>query len=344
MMNRNINWMVLAIVAVATFSSTPAFAQTAAPRAAKTPAKSAAADDWLTRAKAAIMPTFTKLTYRYKPADEQKAKLEKVLIAQYKDLQDHDKVSAPKIKEFDEQIATLQKEIDAINKRKSVYTGKRVEIKLDHKAELDSVFTEKQRVDYLVNGLKSGTTYRYWSGFSAEQQASLIKQFEAAALKVIQAGPEESDKVYSAVRRELYGVVQNLLTPEVRRAGEAKYTSDSVMRSFYRIKLTDAQKEQVRELCDKEAKQRSELSEKYRQLDKDRDALRKSMYQNGTTASRNKIYAEISEKVLTEEQRKAIKSRSSRSSRSRSSRRPSGSASRRTGRATSRPSVTRTPK
>ncbi|MDP6637541.1 MAG: hypothetical protein QGG42_21795 [Phycisphaerae bacterium] len=337
-MNRNAKWIAAALVVSATFCATFALAQPAAEPSAKT-----GEDDWMTRAKAAISRTLSRYIYQYKPGPEQKAKLEKVLIAQYKDLMDHDKVYAPKTKVVDDKIAVLQKEIAALNKQKAVYTDKRTELLLDHKAELNNVFTDEQRTASVIKYLKSLTTYRYWGGLTKAQQADLTAQFEAAALKVVQAKPEESDNVLSTVRRELQKSVQELLTPETRQRGETQYLADSTVRSFYRVKLTDAQKEQIRELCNQATKRKSELYAKYRQLDKDRDSIRKAMYKYSTSEYARKLRAEVSEKVLTDEQRKANSSRSSRYRSSKSSRRSSGTSSRKSSPTPPKASRTKTP-
>jgi len=353
-MNRNIKWIAVALVVGTTFCATLAPAQAKAPVRGKTTAKTDTADPQA-RAKAAIASTLTKYTYRYKLAADQKAKLEKVLLAQYKDLADHDKIYAPKIKAVDDQIAAvnvkvaaLQKQIEEIRKQeitplqkqKDVFSKARAELLLDHKAELNDVFSREQRIASVVNYLKGSTVSRYWAGFSEAQKATLTEQFEAAALKVIQAGPEESDKVYQTVRREMQSAVGKLVTPEVRQAGESKYLNDSTVRAFYRIKFTDSQKDQIRQLCDKAAKHKAALYAQYQQLDKDRDAVRKSMYKYSTSDYYRKLRKEVSENILTEEQRKAVSSRSSRyRSKSSSGKRPSGSSSRKTSRPT-----TKTPK
>ena len=329
----NIKLIAAALVVSTTFFATFALAQTQAPARA-TPAAKTQTGDWQSRAKAAIAPTLQKYRYQYKLAADQQAKLEKVLIAQYKDVMDFDKIRAAKIKAVDDQIAAvnekvevLNKEIAALEKNKAVYSKERAELLLDHKAELNNVFTEQQRVAYVLDYLKNSTVHRYWGGFSEAQQAKLTEQFEAAALKVVQAAPGEADKVFSAVCKELRGAVGKLVTPEVRQAGEIKYMTDGAIRAFYRIKLTDSQKDQIRELCGKAAKRKGELEAQFRQLDKDRDAVRKSMHQYSTSDYYRKIRKEISEKILTEEQRKAGSSRSSRSRSGSSSRKRSGGSS-----------------
>jgi len=327
-MNSNIRrtkWIAGALVVSAVFCGTFSLAQAKTPVRAKTTAKTDTGDPQA-RAKAAIAPTLMKYTYQYKPAADQKAKLEKVLLAQYKDRMDHDKIHAPKIKVVDDQIAAvnekvavLQKkiaeiqkqEIAPLNKQKAVYSKARAEMLLDHKAELNNVFSEQQRIAYLADYLKKYTAYRYWGGFSEAQKAKLTEQFEAAALKIIQAGPEKSDTVLSAVRKEMQSDVSKLATPEIRRTGETKHLSDGTIRAFYRIKLTDSQKDQIQELCDKAVKHKTELYAQYKQLDKDRGAVRKAMYRYSTSDYYRQLRKEVSEKILTEEQRKATSPRKS---------------------------------
>jgi hypothetical protein len=294
----------VSLVLVTVFLATLASSAPPAPPAKKSSAARAP------RARTAVNYTLYKYIRMYKPTDDQKAKLEKVLLVQKKDLADHDKIYAPKIKTVDDNIAVLQKEIDALKAEKSAFSAKRAELLLDHKAELNNVFTREQRIASLTAYLRSTLVYRYWGGLSETQQKDLTTKFEAAALAVVQAKPEESEGVMSAQRRELQKVVSEIITPQVRRAGETKYMTDSTIRAFYRVKLTDDQKAQIQALCDKNAKQKSELYAQYRQLDKDRDAIRKAMYKFGTSDSIRKMRTEVTENILTEEQRKALTSSS----------------------------------
>ncbi|MCP4378424.1 MAG: hypothetical protein GY794_19900, partial [bacterium] len=55
-------------------------------------------EDWRATAAEATKRKMWGLIHYYKPTDDQKAKLQKALIAQYKDLMDYDKIRAPKIK------------------------------------------------------------------------------------------------------------------------------------------------------------------------------------------------------------------------------------------------------
>jgi len=260
--------------------------------------------------------------YYYKPTDEQKAKLEKVLTAQQKDLDDFDKTRGAKIKAIDDQIAgvnkkigELKKEIAALEKHKAVHTNERAELLIDHKAEIENVFTQEQKVTAIVNRIKAESAYRYWAGLPEDIQAALTEKFEAAALKVIQADPAESDGVLRQVRRDMYELVKKTLKPEHRQAGEAKYLLNSTLRRFYRIKLTDEQVARVRELCEKAAKRKAEVYEQYRKIGRDRDTVRKAMQEFGSRAYYYKISDEVTKNILTQEQRS--QSRSRRSSRSR---------------------------
>jgi len=254
--------------------------------------------------------------YYYKPTDEQKAKLEKVLKAQQKDLDDFDKTRGPKIKAIDEQVAgvnkkigELKKEIAALEKQKAVHTKARDELLIDHKAEIENVFTREQKIAAIVNRIRIESTYRYWAGLPKDVQAKLNEKFEAAALKVVQADPAESDKVLYQVRREMRDVVNKTLTPEHRRAGETKSMLNSTLRRFYRIKFTDEQVARVRELCAKAAKRKADVYEQYSKLNRDRDAIRKAMSEFYSRAYYSKITDEVTRSILTEEQRSQSRSK-----------------------------------
>jgi len=298
---KNIRQITTILLVTAVVCGTFAMAQTA---------KTAGTEDWQTRAKRATKDTFAKYVYYYKPGDEQKTKLEKVLMAQYKDLMDFDKTRGPKIKVIDDEIAVvnkkmaeLKKELDTLVKRKSVYAKARSELLIDHKAEIENVFTQEQRLTRLVQYIRSNAAHHYWSGIPKDLQTKLNEQFEAAAMTVLQADPTESDKVLSAEYRRMREEVKKVITPEMRKEGEIQYLMNSTMRKFYRIKLTEAQRTQVRGLCEKGAKRKADLYAQYRQLDKDRDAVRRAMGEFSSSAHYYKIREEVIKNVLTEKQR-----------------------------------------
>jgi hypothetical protein len=338
-MNTNLKRIVICLVVVAT--SGVALAQTTSktPKARTPKARTSTSRTRVSRTDSKYV--MYKYIRMYKGTDEQKAKLEKVLLAQKKDLADHDKVYTPKTKAVDDKIAALQKEIDALKAGKSEYTDKRAELLLDHKAEINNVFSVEQRTKGLAEYLRSTAFYRYWDGLSEAQKKEMNAKCQAAALKVVMAKPEEVEGVLATQRRELQKVASDALTPEIRQAGEAQYATQSTIRAFYRIKLSDDQKAQIRAMCDKAAKEKGDLYAKYRQLDKDRDAIRKSMYKLGSSDYYRKLRAEVTEKVLTEEQRKAGSSRSSKRS---SSTRTGRTSSRKSGAKPVKGSVDKTPK
>jgi len=319
---KNVKWIAAILVISSVFCGTLALAQ---PKATRKPAKptrtvrvpTARTSDRWARTRGTIEERLRRYVYSYKPSDEQKAKLEKVLKAQEKDLADFDKTRGPKIKAIDDEIAVvnkkideLKKELDTIQKRKTVYSKARAELLIDHKAEIDNVFTQEQKIASIVNRLRTETVYRYWAGLPKDVQTKLNEQFEAAALKVIQADPAESEKVLYQVRREMRDVVNKTVTPEHRQAGELKYMMDSTIRRFYRVKLTDEQVARVRELCEKAAKRKADVYGQYNKLSKDRDAIRKAMYEFSSSSFYRKISDEVTKNILTDEQRKQTRSRS----------------------------------
>jgi len=274
-------------------------------------AKPAKPVDWRARAKEAIKESMYKYVHYYKPGNEQKAKLEKVLIAQYKDLLDFDKTRGPKIKEIDEKIAgvnkkidELKKEIAALEKQKAVHANERAELRIDHKAEINNVFSEQQRLDYLTDYIRRYSAYHHWAGIPKDVQDQLTEQFQAAAKRVIDADPAKSDEVLKTEYRKMREVVKKTITPEHRKAGEVQYLMGSTMRKFNRLKLTESQLAQVRELCEKAAKRKAELYTRYRQIDKDRAAIRSSLSQFSSSSYYYKIREQVVESVLTDQQRK----------------------------------------
>ena len=303
---KNTNRAVISLVLIAAFCGTFALAQTAKP---KTKTETG---DWETRAAEAIKEELSRLTYYYKPTDDQKAKLKKALIAQYKDLMDHDKIRSPKIKALDDEIAAvkkkiaaLEKEVAAIEKRKTVHTKARAELLLDHKAEINTVITREMRVARLSRYIRGSAVYsQYWGFLPKATQDSLTEQCNAAALELIEAGKEDDkDAVYEAYRK-IRTTAAKVLTPKVRKDGDTKNLMDSTMRGLNRIKLTEAQLAAVREMCEKAVKRKVELYAQYVQIEKDRSAIRRTRSEMSSSNYYRKIRDKVIQDLLTADQLK----------------------------------------
>ena len=299
----------IAIILVAAFCGTFAMAQIAKPKT----------EDFKTRAEAATRDELRRLIYYYKPTDDQKAKLKKVLIAQYKDITDHDKIRLPKIKTLDAEIAAvrkkiaeLEKEIAAIEKRKAVHTTARSELLLDHKAEINNVFTQGQRVARLSSHMRRSAVYsQYWNVLPKAARDSLTEQCNAIALELIEAGKDNNNQAVYTAQKKIRTIAKEILTTKVRQAGDTKYLLDHTMRRFDRIKLTEAQKTTVRNMCEKAAKRKIEVYAQYAQaekdhtaIDKDREAIRRSMHTMSSSSYYDKIRKDVIENVLTDAQLK----------------------------------------
>ncbi len=230
---------------------------------------------------------------------------EKVLIAQYKDLADYDKVHGPKIKAMDDEIAVLQKKIEAIGKRKAVREKTRDELLVDHKAEIRNVFTAEQRIDRLSRQIRgSAVYYQYWAVLPQAAKTSLKSRCDAAAVELIQAGKADDRDAVSASAGAIRRDADKLLTPKLRRNGESEYLYNSAMQKFTRIKLTDAQKDSVRQLCSKAAEKKVRISAQYAQVSKDREALRRAIYGQRSRTLYYKIREDAVQSILTDEQLK----------------------------------------
>ena len=320
---KNTKRIAITLVLVGVFCGTFALAQTAAPKPV----------DWTVRAEAATKERLGQLIYYYKPTADQQAKLKSALIAQYKDLMNHDKISAPKIKALDEEVAAvnvkvavldkeiaavekkkaeLAEEIAAIAKRKGAYSTARGELLLDHKAEISNVFTREQKIARLSSYIKRNAVgSQYLAVLPKATQESLGEQCDAAAVKLLEAGKGDDTGAVYAAYRKVHDANKAILTPEVRRAGDVKYYMDSTMRKFARLKLTETQKAAVRDMCEKAVKhkadvqaQYSQVSAKYAQASKDRSALRSAISRMSSSSYYYKIRADVVEKVLTDAQLK----------------------------------------
>jgi len=299
---KNTHRIAITLALIAAFCGTFALAQTAKSKTV----------DFKAQAEAATKERLGQLIYYYKPTADQKAKLKEVLIAQYKDLVDHDKIRGPKIKVLDDEVAAIQKkiaelekEVAAIEKRKAVHAKARAELLLDHKAEINNVFTPEQRIARLSSYIRgSAIGHQHLAVLPKAARDSLVEQCDAAALELIEAGKSEDTEAVRAAYRKIRATAGKVVTPEVRQAGDTKYLLDSTLRKFARLKLTETQKDTIRDMCEKAAKRKVEVYAQYAQLTKDRDAVRRTMSGMSSSSYYYKIRADVVESVLTDAQLK----------------------------------------
>ena len=299
---KNTKRIAIILVLGGVFCGTFALAQTAKPKI----------EDFRATAEAATKEELGRLTYYYKATPDQITKLKEVLIAQYKDLTDYDKIRVPKIKALDDEVAAVQKkiaelekEVAAIEKRKAVHTAARAELLLDHKAEISNVFTMEQRVARLSNYIMgSAIGNQNMAVLPKATRDLLTEQCDAAARELIKAGKGDNTAAVYAAYRKIHTDAKGILTPEVRAASDAKYLMDSTMRKFVRIKLTENQKDLVRGMCEKAAKRKIELYAQYAQITKDSVAVRRAMSRMSSSSYYYKIRTDVIENVLTDAQLK----------------------------------------
>ena len=316
---KNTKRILVTIVLIGVFCGTFALAQTAK-TVVKTPAEL-----FREKAEAATSRALTQFITSYKPSDAQKAKLKEVLVAQYKDRADYDKVYGPKIKVLNDEIAVVnkkvaelnkkiaehQKEIAAIEKRKAVYASVRHEQRLDHRAEINNVLTQEQRIAPVSRSIKGNAI----SGFAVlpkTTQDLLKAKCDAAALELITTGKGDDRRAHYAVAKIIRADINKMLTPELRQAGEREYLMGKTMGKFASIKLTDTQKATIRDLCDKSVKRKADIYAQYEKvnkdrtaIEKDRSALRRTISEMSTSTYYYKIRDEAIQNVLTDEQLKA---------------------------------------
>ncbi|MBT3199197.1 MAG: hypothetical protein HN350_04710 [Phycisphaerales bacterium] len=279
---------------------------------AQTVAKTA---DWKVAAEKATHEQYYRLIRYYNPSDDQKAKIKEVLVAQYKDLKDHDRARAPKIKEIDDQvaainvkIAALQKEASKIAKGKEIYTASRAELLLDHEAEINNIFSLDQKIARLASYIRGSAVNSYtWAALSEENRAAIQARCETAAGEILQTGNIDNTTAARAAGRAIAVEFAKLFTPELRITGESDYLYSSTMRRFKAIKMTEAQQLAMRDICDKAAKHKSEIYAKYSQTYKDLDMIRRARSKLSSSSYYYKIRDDVVNNVLTDEQLKTLR-------------------------------------
>ena len=332
---KNTKWIAIATVLAATLtgSVSDVWAKEASSEA-KVKKKSVAKGDAVD--KSSVQNQVRRYAANYNLNEADQAGIEKILLAQQKDLADYKKVHGAKIAAIDEQIAKLQDEILKLTKPKQdeirnlaksrdVYLKVRDELALDHKAELDKAITTEQKTAHLVRYLR-GYSYDMTLAFLPKEiQATLTRQYQTAAMELVSSGSADSRTAVKEASRKLHESIGKIVTPEMRRTAETKYLQDSAIRSFARYELTDAQKASIGELCAKNIKDRAATAERYAQIRKDYEAARQAMSKGrGSYSSYSAIREEIAEKILTEEQKKKQPSKHKSSSRKDRKDKPSG--------------------
>ncbi|MBT3202060.1 MAG: hypothetical protein HN350_19330 [Phycisphaerales bacterium] len=291
----NTKRVAIALVLIGSFCANFALTQTAP----TTPAPV----EWSEKAKVTVRKQLGGLYRHYKPTKDQIPKLKAVLLLQYKDLMDHDKVRNPKIKAMNEEIAVLRKQIGAIEKRKAVYAKSRAELLLDHKAELSNVFTVEQKLAKLSSYISTRAIAPHYAKVLPEAaKADLKKRCDDAAAELTQANKANDSAAVRDACKTIAADTAKLVTPEIRQASVADFYYTSTMRMLAMIKFTDNQLALIREKCAKLARLKADLSGRYAQNAKEREVLGQSLARMGSSEVYRKIRDDVVETVLTDEQ------------------------------------------
>lgn len=290
--------------------------------------------DFRTRAEAATREKLGQLIYYYKPSEAQKAKIKEVLVVQFKDIEDQNNIRAPKIQALDDEIVAvnekiaveqkkidklqkgidaLKKEIAAVQKHKGVYDTARAELLLDHKAEINNVVGKELRVARLTRQIRGSAVSSYhFAALPKAAQDSIAAQCETIAEELINAGKGDDEKAVYGAYRKVREDAKTVVTPAVRLAGDTESLMRSTLRRFERIKVTDAQKAKIRDMCAKAARLKVETYARYDKinkdrvaLDKDRDVVRRTISRMSQSSYYYTVRDEAIQSVLTDEQLKA---------------------------------------
>ena len=248
---------------------------------------------------------------------ESQDKLAKILAAQQKDLADHEKTYGPKNQAVDEQVAKLREQIAEqiaklneqvaeLEKSKLASANALKELKLDHKAELDSVITTRYKIARVARSLWGEGRSGYWKYLPKETQEALDRQCQAAAVELVATEKADSRPEIYAARAKLKEAMTKAITPEMRKTAERNQMKEYVLRGLVRYGLTEDQKTQIGALCDKSIVDKAAAVERYNQAVKDYVALKRTMSKYKGSLQYSEIRAEAVKSVMTEEQRKKL--------------------------------------
>jgi len=253
--------------------------------------------------------------------EETQAKLTKMFEAQKKDLSDHERLYAPKNQAVDDQIAKVNEEIAKVNeqiaklrekiaelaKSKLASAEALKELKLDHKAELDTVITNSHKIARIANSFKTVVcSNASWKYLPKETQGSFERQCQEAASELAASGEIDSVHAVRAAQVKLTSALAKAITPELRKTAEREQLKEYVVRGLVRYGLTEDQKTQIGALCAKSIADRNAARERYNQLGKDYDALRRAMSKYKSSVYYRELRTEAIKSVMTEEQREKL--------------------------------------
>lgn len=257
-----------------------------------------------------IRGQFYRICRTYNAPDEQKPKLQKLLLAHLKATENWKKKNEPKIKDLRKKLAELGKFTSGVNAEIRVIDAARHAMADEQDKQVLALFSkdkilEAQAVELLRR------TVNYWQKLDDKMKAKVLQAARKAAAKAAKAKPEDERKAADAAVKELRAAAEKIVPARVRQNIEIDSITASMAGPYRKVKLTDSQKSKIRSLCEKACRERwaaeaerDKLQEKVEELQKKVEEIRSKQ---DWRKSYEAIKKTISTKILTSEQREAMK-------------------------------------
>ncbi len=250
-----------------------------------------------------IRGRFYQICRTYDPTDQQKPKLQKLLLAHLKATDAWKKRNDPKTKDLKKKIAALRKQVDDVNAEIKKIDAARHALADQQDKQILALFSREKILDAQAVELLRRTV-NYWQKLDDKTKAKVLQAARKAAAKVAKAKPEDARKAANEAVKELRAAADQIVPARVRQNIEIDSITASMSSPYRKVNLTDDQKSRIRSLCEKACRDRWAAEAERDKLQKKSEELRSKQ---DWRKSYEAIKETISAKILTSEQRKALK-------------------------------------
>ncbi len=250
-----------------------------------------------------IRGQFYRICRTYNATDEQKPKLQKLLLAHQKAAENWKKKNESNIKDLRKKLAGLRKQVDERNAEIRKIEATRHAMADEQDKQVLALFSkdkilEAQAVELLRR------TVPYWQKLDDKMKAKVLQAARKAAAEAAKAKPEDERKAASEAVKELRAAAEQIVPAKVRQNIEIDSITQSMSSPYRKLDLTDSQKSKIRSLCEKACRERWSVEGERDKLQKKVEELRKKQ---DWRKSYEAIKETISAKILTSEQREMLK-------------------------------------
>lgn len=250
-----------------------------------------------------IRGRFYQICRTYDATDQQKPKLQKLLLAHLKATDAWKKRNEPKTKDLKKKVAALRKQIDERNAEIKKIDAARHALADEQDRQILALFSREKILEAEAVELLRRTV-SYWQKLDDKTRPKVLQAARKAAAKAAKAKPEDERKAAAEAVKELRAAAEKIVPVRVRQDIEIDSITASMSGPYRRVKLTDSQKSKIRSLCEKACRDRWAAEAERDKLQKKIEELREK---HDWRKSYEAIKQTISDKILTPDQREKLK-------------------------------------